>query len=54
MVHPNKVRSFARACGYEANFASVEEYLLYYNTERAHQGLEGKRPLQTLELLLTN
>ena len=30
------------------------EYLLYYNTQRPHQGLGGKTPLQTLENLSTN
>ena len=30
------------------------EYLLYDNTERPHQGLGGKSPLQTLKLLSTN
>ncbi len=45
----------------ETTFESVEElkdelmqYLLYYNTERPHQGLAGKTPLQTLQLLSTN
>ena len=42
-------------------FESVEElkeelmqYLLYYNTERPHQGLGGKTPIQTLQNLSTN
>ena len=41
----------------ETTFESVEElknelmqYLLYYNTERPHQGLGGKTPLQTLSV----
>ena len=45
----------------ETTFESVEElqrelveYLLYYNTERPHQGLGGKSPLQTLQNLSTN
>ncbi len=45
----------------ETTFESVEElkeelveYLLYHNTERPHQGLLGKSPLRTLELLSTN
>ncbi len=45
----------------ETTFESVEElkdelveYLLYYNTERPHQGLNGKSPLQALKLLSTN
>ena len=45
----------------ETTFESLEElkeelvqYLLYYNTERPHQGLGGKTPLQALELLSTN
>ena len=45
----------------ETTFESVEElkdelveYLLYYNTQRPHQGLGGKTPLQTLENLSTN
>ena len=45
----------------ETTFESVEElkeelveYLLYYNTERPHQGLNGMSPLQTLKLLSTN
>ena len=45
----------------ETTFESVEElkeelmqYLLYYNTERPHQGLGGKSPLQSLALLSTN
>ena len=45
----------------ETTFESVEElrdelmqYLLYYNTERPHQGLDGKTPLQTLQNLSTN
>ena len=45
----------------ETTFESVEElknelmqYLLYYNTERPHQGLGGKTPLQTLQNLSTN
>ena len=32
----------------------LNQYLLYYNTERPHQGLGGKTPLLTLELLSTN
>ena len=42
-------------------FESVEElkeelmeYLLYYNTERPHQGLGGKTPLQIMQNLSTN
>ena len=42
-------------------FESVEElkdelmqYLLYYNTERPHQALEGKTPLETMRILSTN
>ena len=42
-------------------FESVDElkdelmhYLIYYNTARPHQGLQGKTPLQALELLSTN
>ena len=45
----------------ETTFESVEElkdelmqYLLYYNTERPHQGLGGLTPLQTLQNLSTN
>lgn len=45
----------------ETTFDSVQElkdelveYLLYYNTERPHQGLNGKSPLQALKLLSTN
>ena len=45
----------------ETTFESAEElkddltqYLLYYNTERPHQGLNGQPPLQTLQLLSTN
>ena len=45
----------------ETTFESVEElkeelveYLLYYNMERPHQGLNGKSPLQALKLLSTN
>ena len=45
----------------ETTFESAEElkdelaqYLLYYNTERSHQGLNGQPPLQTLQLLSTN
>lgn len=45
----------------ETTFESVEElknelmqYLLYYNTERPHQGLGGHTPLQTLQNLSTN
>ena len=45
----------------ETTFDSVEElkeelleYMLYYNTERPHQGLNGKSPLQALKLLSTN
>jgi transposase InsO family protein len=45
----------------ETTFESAEElkdelmqYLLYYNTERPHQGLNGQTPLQTLQLLSTN
>ena len=45
----------------ETTFESVEElkdelveYQLYYNTQRPHQGLGGKTPLQTLENLSTN
>ena len=30
------------------------QYLLYYNTERPHQGLGGKTPLQALQHLSTN
>ena len=30
------------------------QYLIYYNTARPHQGLQGKTPLQALELLSTN
>ena len=30
------------------------EYLLYYNTERPHQGLGGQTPLQALDILSTN
>lgn len=30
------------------------QYLLYYNTERPHQGLKGHTPLQTLQNLSTN
>ncbi len=29
-------------------------YLLYYNTERPHQGLGGRTPLQALQGLSTN
>lgn len=42
-------------------FESVEalkdelmQYLLYYNTERPHQGLGGKNPLETLRFLSAN
>ena len=42
-------------------FESVDElkdelmqYLIYYNTARPHQGLQGKTPLHALELLSTN
>ena len=42
-------------------FESVEElkeelveYMLYYNTERPHQGINGKSPLRAMELLSTN
>ena len=38
-------------------FESVEElmdYLLYYNTERPHQGLGGKTPLEIMQNLSTN
>ena len=45
----------------ETTFESVEElrdelmqYLLYYNSERPHQGLGGLTPLQTLQNLSTN
>lgn len=45
----------------DTTFESVEElkdelmqYLIYYNTARPHQGLQGKTPLQVLELLSTN
>ena len=45
----------------ETTFESVEElkdelmqYLLYYNTERPHQELDGQTPLQTLQNLSTN
>ena len=45
----------------ETTFESVAElkdelmqYLLYYNTERPHQGLGGKTPLQSLQDLSTN
>ncbi|MCY3543767.1 MAG: hypothetical protein OXH22_09630 [Chloroflexi bacterium] len=30
------------------------QYLLYYNTERPHQGLNGNTPLQTMQFLSTN
>ncbi len=30
------------------------QYLLYYNTERPHQGLGGRTPLQALQDLSTN
>ncbi len=30
------------------------QYLLYYNTERPHQGIGGNTPLQTLQNLSTN
>ena len=32
----------------------LQQYLLYYNTERPHQGLDGKTPLQQLQILSTN
>ena len=42
-------------------FESLEElkdelvqYLLYYNTERPHQGLDGRTPLETMQSLSTN
>ena len=45
----------------ETTFESPEElkdellqYLLYYNTERPHQGIKGKTPLQALEILSSN
>ena len=45
----------------ETTFESLEElkdelvqYLLYYNTERPHQGLGGKTPLQTMRDLSVN
>ena len=44
-----------------STFESVEEledelqqYLLYYNTARPHQALNGNTPLETLELPSTN
>lgn len=30
------------------------QYLLYYNTERPHQGLNGNTPLQTMQFLSSN
>ncbi len=30
------------------------QYLLYYNTQRPHQGLGGKTPLQTMQILSAN
>ncbi|MCY4449325.1 MAG: integrase core domain-containing protein [Chloroflexi bacterium] len=30
------------------------QYLLYYNTERPHQGLGGKTPLETMQNLSAN
>ena len=30
------------------------QYLLYYNTERPHQGLQGHTPFQALQNLSTN
>ena len=45
----------------DTTFESVEElkdelmqYLIYYNTQRPHQGLGGQTPLQTLKNLSTN
>ena len=45
----------------DTTFDSVEhlknelmEYLIYYNTERPHQGLNGSTPLQALQSLSTN
>ena len=32
----------------------LQQYLLYYNTARPHQGLKGKTPLETLQLLSSN
>jgi len=32
----------------------LQQYLLYYNTARPHQALQGKTPLETLQLLSSN
>ena len=32
----------------------LQQYLIYYNTARPHQGLKGKTPLETLQLLSSN
>ena len=48
-----KVERFWRTLN-EDLLESLVEYLLYYNTQRPHQGLGGKTPLQTLENLSTN
>ena len=34
--------------------SELMQYLLYYNTERPHQGLNGNTPLQTMQSLLAN
>lgn len=34
--------------------SELMQYLLYYNTERPHQGLNGNTPLQTMQFLSTN
>ena len=33
---------------------NCSQYLIYYNTARPHQALQGKTPLETLQLLSTN
>ncbi len=32
----------------------LQQYLLYYNTDRPHQGLKGKTPLEALQFLSSN
>lgn len=34
--------------------SELMQYLLYYNTERPHQGIDGNTPLQTMQFLSTN